>query len=164
MKEGYFQKKLTALAEKQQALSKALQLYESEINRLEERIGGLKPVIKRLDDIESFKEQSLAELKKENEKKINQVKNNVTDMLTRQVKDITHNKADILDKSNKQIEKDEALFKKYAESICTIESEILYVKEFHRLLVMKLVNKGILSYHEQQEIDRRASKKRKKQQ
>jgi prefoldin subunit 5 len=52
MKEGYFQKKLTELAEKQQDLSKLLEMYESEIDRLESRIGGFKPVIKRLNDVE----------------------------------------------------------------------------------------------------------------
>ena len=162
MKEGYFQKKLTELAEKQQDLSKLLEMYESEIDRLESRIGGLKPVIKRLNDVESFKEQSLEELKKENEKKINQVKDELGTKVTQQVKDIIHKKSEILEKSSNQIDQDAALFNQYASSISSIESEIMYVKEFHRLLVMKLVNKGILSYHEQQEIDRRATKKVKK--
>jgi len=40
MKEGYFQKKLTELAEQQQALSSSLSLLEAEIDRLESRIGG----------------------------------------------------------------------------------------------------------------------------
>jgi DNA anti-recombination protein RmuC len=162
MKEGYFQKKLTEIAEKQQDLSKALQLYESDINRLESRIGGLKPVIKRLNDIELFKEKSLDELKKENEKKINRVQDELGENVSKQVKNLIRKKSEILEKSINQINQDAALFKKYATSISSIESEILYVKEFHRLLVMKLVNKGILSYHEQQEIDRRASKKVKK--
>ncbi|MBS3801600.1 MAG: hypothetical protein KGY65_02490 [Candidatus Thermoplasmatota archaeon] len=162
MKEGYFQKKLTELAEKQQDLSSALQLLEAEIDRLESRIGGLKPVIKRLNDVEAFKQQSLEVLKKENEKKINQVKNEIGEKASKQVKDITREKAAILEKSSKQIEKDEALFKKYAKSISSIEADISFVKEFHRLLVMKLVNKGILSYHEQQEIERRSTKKIKK--
>ncbi|HMA82973.1 MAG TPA: hypothetical protein VKP59_01955 [Candidatus Thermoplasmatota archaeon] len=162
MKEGYFQKKLTELAEKQQDLTSALQLLESEIDRLESRIGGLKPVIKRLSDVELFKQQSLEILKKENQKKINRVKDEIGEKASKQVKDITREKAAILEKSSKQIETDEALFKKYVKSISSIESDISFVKEFHRLLVMKLVNKGILSYHEQQEINRRATKKIKK--
>lgn len=162
MKEGYFQKKLTELSEKQQDLSKVLKLYESEIDRLESRIGGLKPVIKRLNDVEAFKQQSLDVLKKENAKRINRVKHEIDEKVSKQVKDIIREKASILEKNSEQIEKDEALFKKYAKSISSIESEISFVKEFHRLLVMKLVNKGVLSYHEQQEINQRATKKIKK--
>jgi len=161
MKEGYFQKKLTELAEKQEQLSSALKLLDAEINRLETRIGGLKPVIKRLDDVEAFKEQSLELLKKENDKTIQMVQRKVENQLKKQVRDVTRKKADVLEESVSQIKKDEELFKKYVVHIDTIESDINYVKEFHRLLVMKLVNKGVLSYKEQQEIDRRASKKSK---
>jgi hypothetical protein len=163
MKEGYFQKKLTELAEKQQSLSSALKLIDAEIDRLEYRIGELKPVIKRLNNVEAFKEQSLNELKQSNDIKIEQVKTELEDELKKQVKEITTKKAAVLEESNQQIKKDEELFSRYANKISTIESEIGYVKEFHRLLVMKLVNKGVLSYHEQQEIDRRASKQSKKQ-
>ena len=162
MKEGYFQKKLTELAEKQQRLSSSLKLLDAEIDRIESRVGGLKPVIKRLNDVEAFKEQSLDELKKENDEKITQIQNEVSKLLRKEVKDVTRKKADTLEETLSQIEEDKELFKKYAESISSIETEITYVKEFHRLLLMKLVNKGVLSYHEQKEIDRRASKKSKK--
>jgi len=161
MKEGYFQKKLTELAEKQQALSSSLELLHAEIDRLESRIGGLKPVVKRLNDVEKFKEQSLAELSKRNDDRIKRVQDQFADELKKQVRDVTRKKADTLKKSLQEIEEDKTLFKKYVESISSIEKEISYVKEFHRLLVMKLVNKGVLSYHEQQEIDRRSKKKTK---
>lgn len=162
MKEGYFQKKLTELAEKQQNLSSSLKLLDAEIDRIESRIGGLKPVIKRLNDVEAFKEQALAALKKRNDEKITRVQKKVGQQLRKEVKDVTRKKADTLEESLSQIKKDEKVFNKYAASISSIETEITYVKEFHRLLLMKLVNKGVLSYHEQQEIDRRASKKSKK--
>lgn len=159
MKEGYFQKKLTELAEQQQKLSSSLTLLEAEIERLEYRIGGLKPIVKRLNDVESFKDQTLSELKKENDSLIQLAKNELVQGSERIVKEITNKKIDIIQESRVQIKKDEELFKRYAEGIASIQSEIAYVKEFHRLLVMKLVNKGVLSYHEQQEIDKRAIKK-----
>lgn len=162
MKEGYFQKKLTELAEKQQSLSSSLKLLDAEIDRIEYRIGELKPVIKRLNDVEAFKELSLTELKQSNTAEIEKVKNELIDDLKKQVREITTKKAAALEESAVQIKKDEELFSKYAKGIASIESEISYVREFHRLLVMKLVNKGVLSYHEQQEIDRRALKKSKK--
>lgn len=162
MKEGYFQKKLTELAEKQQQLSSSLKMLDAEIDRIESRIGGLKPVIKRLNDIESFKEQTLDDLKRKNDEKISHAQKEVGERLRKEVKDVTRKKADTLEESISQIKKDEELFKRYANSISSIETEIRYVEEFHRLLLMKLVNKGVLSYHEQQEIDRRASKKSRK--
>ncbi len=161
MKEGYFQKKLTELAEQQQALSSSLSLLEAEIDRLESRIGGLKPIVKRLNDVESFKEQSLAELKEKNDGLIKKVEKDLIKRSEKTVKEITHNKADILKESMIQIKHDEELFRRYAESISSIQSEIAYVKEFHRLLMMKLINKGVLSYHEQQDISKRSSKKAK---
>lgn len=161
MKEGYFQKKLTELAEKQQSLSSSLELLQAEIDRLESRIGGLKPVVKRLNDVEQFKEQSLAELKKKNDERMKRVQNEFAEELKKQVRDVTRKKADTLKKSLKEIDEDKNLFKHYAEGISSIQTEISYVKEFHRLLVMKLVNKGVLSYQEQQELDRRAKKKTK---
>lgn len=159
MKEGYFQKKLTELAEKQQDLSSDLKLLEAEIDRIESRVGGLKPLIRRLNNIESFKEQVLDELKKKNSEKIKIVQDEFEDQLKKQVRDVTHKKADTLRESVDQVKEDKELFKKYVKSIDSIESEIKFVKEFHRLLVMKLVNKGILSYREQREINKRAMKK-----
>ena len=161
MKEGYFQKKLTELAEEQQALSASLKLIDAEIDRLQSRIGDLKPLVKRLEDIEFFKEQMASELKKNNDQRIKKVESNLAESLKKQVRDITKKRADTLEQSKKEIEEDKALFKKYVDSISRIETEITYVKEYHRLLVMKLVNKGIVSYREQQEIARRASKKEK---
>ena len=161
MKEGYFQKKLTELTEKQQSLSSSLKLLNAEIDRLEARIGGLKPIIKRLNDVEAFKEQTLSELNKINVERIDKMLDEFAEDLKKQVRDVTRKKADTLENSIKQMQDDKELFQKYAESISAIESEILYVKEFHRLLVMKLVNKGVLSYHEQEEINRRSSKKSK---
>jgi DNA anti-recombination protein RmuC len=161
MKEGYFQKKLTELTEKQQSLSSSLKLLNAEIDRIEARIGGLKPIIKRLNDVEAFKEKTLSEIYKINAEKIDKMLDEFAEELKKQVRDVTRKKADILEDGINQIQEDKELFKKYAESISTIESEISYVKEFHRLLVMKLVNKGVLSYHEQEEINRRSSKKTK---
>ncbi|MDG6219143.1 MAG: hypothetical protein QCI00_06860 [Candidatus Thermoplasmatota archaeon] len=159
MKEGYFQKKLTELAEQQQKLSSSLTLLEAEIERLEYRIGGLKPIVKRLNDVESFKDLTLDELKKENDSLIQEAKNDLIQASEKIVKEITNKKIDVIQESRIQIKKDEELFKRYAEGIASIQSDIVYVKEFHRLLVMKLVNKGVLSYQEQQEIDKRSSKK-----
>lgn len=159
MKEGYFQKKLTELAEKQQELSSSLKLLQTEIDRIESRVGGLKPLIKRLNDIESFKEQTLSEINSKNNEIMKRQQSEFADSLKKEVRDVTNKKADVLEKSNIEIQESKELFKRYAQSISQIESDISYVKEFHRLLVMKLVNKGVLSYHEQEEINRRASKK-----
>ena len=159
MKEGYFQKKLTELAEKQQELSSSLKLLHADIDRIESRVGGLKPLIKRLNDVESFKEQTLSELNNKNDERMKRIQREFADTLKKEVRDVTHKKADILENSVVEIQNDKELFKKYANSISQIESDISYVKEFHRLLVMKLVNKGVLSYHEQEEINRRSLKK-----
>ncbi len=159
MKEGYFQKKLTELSEKQQELSSSFNLLQAEIDRIETRVGGLKPLIKRLNDVDSFKEQTLSEIINKNDDRMKRIQREFADSLKKEVRDVTHKKADVLENSVKEIQKDKELFKRYASSISAIESDIGYVKEFHRLLVMKLVNKGVLTYHEQEEINRRSLKK-----
>ena len=159
MKEGYFQKKLTELSEKQQELSSSFNLLQSEIDRIETRVGGLKPLIKRLNDVDSFKEQTLSEISSKNDDRMKRIQKEFADSLKKEVRDVTHKKADVLENSVKEIQKDKELFKRYTSSISAIESDIGYVKEFHRLLVMKLVNKGVLTYHEQEEINRRSLKK-----
>ena len=161
MKEGYFQKKLTELAEKQQELSSLLKLLHAEIDRIESRVGGLKPLIKRLNDVETFKDQTLSEINSKNEERMKRVQRDFSESLKKEVRDVTRKKADVLENSLIEIQKDKELFNQYAKSISQIESNIIYVKEFHRLLVMKLVNKGVLSYHEQEEINRRSVKKSK---
>lgn len=159
MKEGYFQKKLTELSEKQQELSSSFNLLQAEIDRIETRVGGLKPLIKRLNDVDSFKEQTLSEISSKNDDRMKRIQKEFADSLKKEVRDVTHKKADVLENSVKEIQKDKELFKRYTSSISAIESDIGYVKEFHRLLVMKLVNKGVLTYHEQEEINRRSLKK-----
>jgi len=159
MKEGYFQKKLTELSEKQQELSSSFNLLQAEIDRIETRVGGLKPLIKRLNDVDSFKEQTLSEISSKNDDRMKRIQREFADSLKKEVRDVTHKKADVLENSVKEIQKDKELFKRYTSSISAIESDIGYVKEFHRLLVMKLVNKGVLTYHEQEEINRRSLKK-----
>ena len=67
MKEGYIQLKISELNDKCNKIDQMFSLEKSKIELLEERVGGLKELIKKLKDLESFKENILKEIKKENQ-------------------------------------------------------------------------------------------------
>ena len=65
----------------------------------------------------------------------------------------------IINSAFKQIKKDEEVFNIQIEKIKKLENSVSFLIEFHRLFILKLINKGILNNRELDEIERRAGKK-----
>ena len=156
MKEGYLQLKISELNDKCNKIDQMFSLEKSKIELLEERIGGLKELIKKLKDLDSFKEDILKDLKKENEnilsKEIKELSEKIPDETDKMIEDKTK-------KIDRFLEKYEENIRKHAKLMDDMNEKISYLVKHNNYLMMKLVNKAILSDREVNELDMRSSKK-----
>ncbi|MBN2603926.1 MAG: hypothetical protein JXA91_07335 [Candidatus Thermoplasmatota archaeon] len=161
MKEGYLQTKITEIVDKCKQLEQLMTMERSKIALLEERVGGAKELIKKLKNLETFKEQIAKELKSENQKLIDVELEKISKNVSKQVDKILATKSQDLDKTADYLKNKESEFKKQSAVLNDIYKEIIYLREHNQILMMKLVNKGILSDREVEETDRRSLKKAK---
>lgn len=159
MKEGYLQLKIAELDAKCKKIDEMISLEKSKIQLLEERVGGSKELIKKLKDLESFKQETVKQIKKENQ-----------EVLTSQIDKISKKIADNIESSiiKKQKEMDNNLdFMKNIEEIVNKQNKIIsdldkkidYLMKHNELFMMKLVNKSIISDREVNEMHKRSEKK-----
>ena len=162
MKEGYLQMKIAEFNDKCNQMEQTLSMEEAKIRLLQEKVGEYKEVIKKFQDIEEFKHQTILEIRKENESilknQIEQVSQQLSELLT----EITTSKAEkinealqALQKRNEQIDKQEEIIKQNTK-------ELIFLLEHNEILMMKLVNRKVLSEHDIVEMQRRAAKKAEK--
>jgi hypothetical protein len=111
--------------------------------------------------LETFKEQIAKEIKSENQKLIDVELEKISKNVSKQVDKILATKSQNLDKTADYLKNKESEFKKQSAVLNDIYKEIIYLREHNQILMMKLVNKGILSDREVEEIDRRSLKKAK---
>ena len=161
MKEGYLQTKITEIVDKCKQLEQLMSMERSKIALLEERVGGAKELIKKLKNLETFKEQIAKEIKSENQKLIDVELEKISKNVSKQVDKILATKSQDLDRTADYLKNKESEFKKQSAVLNDIYKEIIYLREHNQILMMKLVNKGILSDREVEEIDRRSLKKAK---
>jgi hypothetical protein len=161
MKEGYLQTKITEIVDKCKQLEQLMAMERSKIALLEERVGGAKELIKKLKNLETFKEQIAKEIKSENQKLIDVELEKISKNVSKQIDKILATKSQDLDKTADYLKNKESEFKKQSAVLNDIYKEIIYLREHNQILMMKLVNKGILSDREVEEIDRRSLKKAK---
>jgi len=159
MKEGYLQLKIAELDAKCKKIDEMISLEKSKIQLLEGRVGGSKELIKKLKDLESFKQETVKQIKKENQ-----------EVLTSQIDKISKKIADNIESSiiKKQKEMDNNLdFMKSIEEIVNKQNKIIsdldkkidYLMKHNELFMMKLVNKSIISDREVNEMHKRSEKK-----
>jgi len=158
MKEVYLQKKLTELSEECQIIRQRITMRTNELETLEQRLGDLRILLERLKNIEQFKHDILKELIEENNNHLTEINKDLHDQLEKQLDNKLEKKSFLLNETLTHVKKDAALFQKNQEVIDEAQSTASYVKEFHRLLMLKLINKGILSHRELKEIEQRAEK------
>lgn len=159
MKEGYLQTKIAEMQEKCKQLEQLMSMERSKIALLEEKVGGAKELIKKLKNLETFKEQIAKEIKSENQKVIDVELEKISKNVTKQVGKILATKSQDMDKTTDYLKNKESEFEKQSAVLNEIHKDILYLREHNQILMMKLVNKGILSDREVEEIDRRSLKK-----
>jgi uncharacterized phage infection (PIP) family protein YhgE len=162
MKEGYLQMKIAEFNDKCNQIEQTLSMEEAKIRLLQEKVGEYKEIIKKFQDIQEFKHQAILEIRKENESilknQIEQVSQQLSELLT----EITTSKAEkinealqALQKRNEQIDKQEEIIKQNTK-------ELIFLLEHNEILMMKLINRKVLSEHDIIEMQRRAAKKAEK--
>ena len=134
-------------------------LEKSKIELLEERVGGLKELIKKLKDLESFKENILKEIKKENQNIMSKEIKRISDKIPKSLAEIIDNKTMEIDVFLEKMKKYEKEIDKQEVLINNIDGKIGYLLKHNEFLMMKLVNKAVLSDREVNELNQRSAKK-----
>jgi predicted ATPase len=158
MKEGYFQIKITEINEKCKKIEQMISMEKSKIELLEEKVGGFKNLIKKLQEYDNFKDIISKQIKKQNQiiikQEIQDLSKEMADCLDRLIK----NKTDDIEKIAKYQRRREKKVDGQMEIISNSVNKINYLMKFNELLMMKLVNKAILSDREVNELDMRSKK------
>ena len=159
MKEGYLQLKITELNEKLNKIEQMVKFEDSKLQLLQEKVGEYKEVIKKLQDIQEFKTQAVADVRRENEKTIANQVEQLSKKLSETLDELVNSKANKINKTLKFLEIREEELAKQASALDQHSKHIIYLLEHNEILMMKLVNKNVLSGYDVTEMQRRATKK-----
>jgi len=159
MKEGYLQTKIAELNTRCQKIEQKLSLEQTTLELLQERVGGFKELLKKLKNIQEFKEEMAIQIKEENEEIIKDQIDRVSNKSAKNIDKILDQKSKQINEALDFLEKREKLLSELKNDITNASNEIEYIIKFKEILMMKLVNKGILSDQEVDEVHRRALKK-----
>lgn len=158
MKEGYLQLKISELNDRCNKIDQMFSLEKSKIELIEERVGGLKELIKKLKDLESFKEDILKEVQKENQNIISREMKNINDKIPNSFGEIIESKTREVDSFLEKMKAYEEEIKKQERIINGLNEKINYLFKHNEYLMMKLVNKAVLSDREVNELKIRSSR------
>jgi len=159
MKEGYIQLKISELNERLQKIEELLKFEDNKLKLLDEKFAEYKYLIKKLKDIQNFKEESLKEIKAENEKLITEEINRISNKLQKILNEHVSSKSNKINETLTFLKKQEKELAEYEERIKEHTKNITFLLEHNEFLMMKLVNKSILTGFEVTEMQRRATKK-----
>jgi hypothetical protein len=159
MKEGYLQLKISELNDKCTKIDQMISMEKSKIELLEEKVGGLKELIKKLKDLEEFKQHILKQIQGDNKKIIEDEIKLISIKIEKNIDLLLKDKTKELDKILDYIRNREKDINQQNEMISQNNNKLHYLLKHNNLLMMKLVNKGILSDREVNELDIRSSKK-----
>jgi hypothetical protein len=162
MKEGYLQMKIAEFNDKCNQIEQMLSLEDSKIRLLQEKVGEYKEVIKKLQDIQEFKNQTITEIRKENETILKNQIEQVSQRLSEVLKELVTSKEDKINGTLQLLQKREEEIIKQAELLDQHTKELLFLLEHNEILMMKLVNRKVLTEHDVIEMQRRATKKAEK--
>ena len=159
MKEGYLQLKIAELNEKCNKIEQMLSLEDSKLQLLQEKVGGYKEVIKKLQDIQDFKTQTIMNICEGNEKLIKNQVDQVSHTLSEVLNELVTNKANKINETLQFLQKREEELTKQAAALDQHTKDITFLLEHNEFLMMKLVNRNVLSGQDVTEMQRRATKK-----
>lgn len=159
MKEGYLQMKISEFNDKLTQLEQLFSLEESKIRLLQEKVGEYKEVIKKLQDVQEFKNQAITEIRKENETIISNQIQQISQRLSEMLKELTTSKAEKMNETIALLQKREEEITTQAEQIQQHTKQFIYLLEHNDILMMKLANRKVLNEHDVVEMQRRATKK-----
>jgi hypothetical protein len=161
MKEGYLQLKIQELNDKCKQIDQMISMEKSKIELLEQRSGGLKELIKKLQDLDEFKDKLLKEIQKENKTLIEQETKSISDKIAKDLNTIVKSKTKEIEDILNYMKSREKEIDQQTEMISELNEKIIYLLNHNNFLMMKLVNKAVLSDREVNEMHIRSSKKSK---
>lgn len=159
MKEGYLQLKIRELNDKCTQIDQMIKMEKSKIVLLEESVGGLKGLIKKLKDLENFKENLLKQIQKENEENINEEIKKLSEKIGEKAISTVKNKINEIEQLYKNLKDITKEKNEQKELILDLDEKINYLRKHNEYFMMKLLNKQVLSYREVDELDKRSKKK-----
>ncbi len=162
MKEGYLQTKIAELNDKCKQIDQMISIQESKMRRLRQRVGNYKELLNNLNDVQNVKDQIIGHITEENKRLIKKHIEDLSDEIHGIVDVSLDGKAQTINEALDYLNKREGEIKQQAETIVRQTKEINFLMEHNNLLMMKLVNKGVLSDQDVTEMQRRAAKKAKK--
>ncbi len=151
--------KISEFNDKLTQLEQLFSLEESKIRLLQEKVGEYKEVIKKLQDVQEFKNQAITEIRKENETVISNQIQQISQRLSEMLKELTTSKAEKMNETIALLQKREEEITTQAEQIQQHTKQLIYLSEHNDILMMKLANRKVLNEHDVVEMQRRATKK-----
>jgi hypothetical protein len=161
MKEGYLQTKIVELNDKCKQMDQMISIQESKMRRLRQRVGNYKELLNNLNDVQNVKDQIINHITELNERLIKKHIEDLSDEIHVIVDASLDDKAQTINEALEYLNKREEKIKQQAETIVRQTKEIRFLMEYNNLLMMKLVNKGVLSDQDVTEMQKRATKKTK---
>ena len=162
MKEGYLQTKIAELNDKCKQMDQMISIQESKMRRLGQRVGNYKELLNKLNDVQNVKDQIIGHITEENERLIKKNIEDLSDEIHGVVNISIDDKAQTINEALDYLNKRQGEIKQQAETIVKQNKEINFLMEYNNLLMMKLVNKGVLSDQDVTEMKRRSVRKTKK--
>jgi tRNA A37 N6-isopentenylltransferase MiaA len=159
MKEGYLQLKISELNDKCTQIDQMISMEKSKIKLLEQRVGGFKELIKKLQDLDEFKDKILKQIQKDNQELLAEEIKSISDKIAENINSLVKNKTKEIENILNYMKSREKEIEKQTEMILQVNKKINYLLNHNNFLMMKLVNKGVLSDREVTELHSRSSKK-----
>jgi hypothetical protein len=159
MKEGYIKLKIAELNDKCKQIDQLITMEKSKLELLEERVGGFKDLVKKLKDLDDFKDNMLKQIKKDNQGLLEKEIKNITKKVSNDIEISIISKIKEIEKINKYISNREEELSEQSERLSEIIDKIDYLLKHNEYFMMKLVNKGIISDREVNELHLRSKKK-----
>ena len=159
MKEGYLQLKIAELNDKCKKIERMLSLEDSKLQLLQEKVGEYKEVIKKLKDVQDFKTQTISDIREDNEKIIKNQVERVSKELSKVLNELVTDKADKINETLQFLQRREGELAKQERTLEQHTKDLIFLLEHNEILMMKLVNRNVLSGQDVTEMQRRATKK-----
>jgi hypothetical protein len=159
MKEGYIKLKIAELNDKCKQIDQIISMEKSKLELLEGKVGGFKDLIKKLEEIDNFKDNLLKEIKKDNKDLLEEEIKSITKKVSNNIELSIISKIKEIEKINDYITSREKELAIQTEKITGLNEKIDYLLNHNDFLMMKLVNKAILTDREVNEMHLRSKKK-----
>ena len=159
MKEGYLQLKISELNDKCKQIDQMISMEKSKIELLEQRVGGFKELIKKLRDLDEFKDIILKQIKRDNQEILAEEIKSISDKIAEKVDSLVKSEAKEIKEALDYLKSREKEIDQQADMILQLSGKVNYLLNHNNFFMMKLVNKGVLSDREVTELHSRSSKK-----